>query len=268
MPRTLPQFMEHTERLIKTLLGSKTLRAIGLGIPGITEPSGTVWVPNCPALHGVNVVDALLTRFRVPVIVENDAQLALWAEFQRGYAQGLHHVLLVAVGTGIGGSIMLDGRIVRGQHGSAGAFGWLRMSNLEQWTTWEQIASGRALDTMAEDLGLVGGGPALVDQARRGHGASRNALDIWVNTLGNGMAALSSIFDPEMILVSGGIIRDQDMILPRLRDIVQRQTSPMSQCVRIEPAFLGHQAVVWGAILKVEEYQAPYERGNDDVYRA
>jgi glucokinase len=248
-----------TETLLNTLddlihtLAVSDLTAIGVGIPGFVQPSGTCWAPNCPAVNGVALSEVLNSRFGVPVIVDNDARLALRAEYRVGRAQGFQNVLLVAVGTGIGGSIMVDGRIIRGQQQTAGSFGWLRMLQGNEWVTWEDIASGRRLDSLAAGLG-VSGGRGLVDKAREAPGPYRKAVDGWLEYLGNGIAGLASIFDPELVLISGGIIRDADFLLPRLQAIVHRQSSPATRSVMIEAASLGHQAAAVGAIFQASDY--------------
>ncbi|PSR32698.1 MAG: hypothetical protein C7B46_13140 [Sulfobacillus benefaciens] len=248
-----------TEILLNTLdnlfhtLGVSQLGAIGVGIPGVVQSSGTCWTPNCPAVNGVALSEVLRNRFGVPVVVDNDARLALRAESRIGRAQGFLNVLLVAVGTGIGGSIMADGRIIRGQQQTAGSFGWLRMRQGNEWVTWENIASGRQLDALAAGLGIAGG-RGLVDKAREAPGPYRDALDGWIESLGNGIAGLTSVFDPELVLISGGIIRDADFLLPRLRTVVHRQSSPATGSVLIEAASLGHQATAVGAFFHASDY--------------
>ena len=241
-------------------LGVSSSHAIGMGIPGVVQNSGTCWVPNCPALHGVNVTEALSRRFSTTVVIDNDARLALWAESQRGGAQGRRNVLLVAVGTGIGGAIMMDGQIMRGNRGTAGAFGWLLMGDPPMWPTWESRASGKALDLIARDVGSPDGPRLVRDVRQRGSGRFPTFLR-WIEALGVGIASLISIFDPEMVLVSGGIARDADVVMPLLQDVVQRHSSPSTRSVRVETAALGHQAVVWGAVLKAEEHASTSQGG-------
>lgn len=103
----------------------RDVSAVGVGLPGSTDDRTPRWVPALPFLDGTPLVDDLERRFEAPIRLANDAHCALLAEVDRGIARGMQNVVLVAVGTGIGGALLADGRVVRGATGVAGAFGWL-----------------------------------------------------------------------------------------------------------------------------------------------
>lgn len=250
VPTTFHEFLTTARQLIFQLIKGDFLDGIGLGIPGIVRDDGTCWAPNSSCLHGQDV-DEIRQYFGVRLVVQNDAQLALWAESRLGKARGYENVVLVAVGTGIGGSLLINGEIVSGNNHAAGAFGWMRILYDRQWMTWESLASGRALDQKAYDNGIKGGGPALMDLARQDSSISKDLIDEWIDVLGNGIATLGSVFDPQLILLSGGISRNADLILPKLREVVRSQGSEIVRTMVVDVAELGHYAVVWGALLKV-----------------
>jgi len=245
---------------------------LAIGVPGATGPSVVSWVPALPWLDG-----RPLARDLSPAraVLANDAHLALLGEAREGAAVGLRDAVLVSVGTGIGGAILHNGRIVRGHTGTAGAFGWLPAlgaAATDAHGGFELAASGRALDRLAASAAPGGrnfaevvasagpggrnfaevapgfsGGPALVDAARAGDPRAIEVLHGWAATLGAGLGAIASILDPQRIVLSGGLCEAFDTYAEPLLAAVANTASPGTRGVEIVPAALGVAAGAIGA---------------------
>lgn len=225
------------------------LAAVGVGIPGSADDDGPRWVPALPYLDGTPLGADLGRQLGAPVRFANDAHCTLLAEWDRGAALGVRNAVLVAVGTGIGGALLADGRLVRGATGVAGAFGWLPASVQPdpRHGPWEQVASGAALGRVAAEVGRSG--EQLVQSARGGDADARDRLDGFAYALGTGVAALASCLDPEVIVLSGGLSELFDVLEPGMSRAVQDWASPAGRAVRLAPAELGSDAGVIGALL-------------------
>ncbi|KAJ1684185.1 hypothetical protein LUZ63_020478 [Rhynchospora breviuscula] len=167
--------------------------------------------------------DRLGERLGLPVTVVNDANAALWAEHVHGHARTARDVVMVTLGTGIGGALMIDGRLHVGRNGMAGEFGHIRVvpdgrpCECGHTGCWEQYCSGKALSRFAADAGSSLSGPALTEAAARRDPVARGAyLDVgrW---LGFGLADLVAAFDPELVLVGGGVSAAGELLLEPAR---------------------------------------------------
>ncbi|GAA0385863.1 fructokinase [Microbispora corallina] len=214
---------------------------VGVGLPGTSGESGPLFVPALPWLEGRPLREDLETRLGAPVRLGLDGHLTLLAEAAEGAAKGAGSAVLLAVGTGIGGALLIDGRIWRGVHGSAGSWGWLPADAPDDRIhgPFEQAASGSALRD----------GPALVAAAREGDERARDALDAYAARLARGVAAVASTIDPEIILIGGGLADAMDVLSPPLQRHVARFASPDGGRVPVRPAALGSRAGVVGALL-------------------
>ncbi|WP_418605622.1 ROK family protein [Georgenia sp. SUBG003] len=136
------------------------MRSVAVGLPGWTTSTVPRWVPNLPFLDGVPLAESVGERLGASCTLLNDAQATLLAERSEGVLRGRRSAVLVALGTGIGGAVLLEGRIVRGHHGCAGSFGWLPVSAEApdpHHGGWEQAASGAALESAGQPWGGAAG---------------------------------------------------------------------------------------------------------------
>lgn len=155
--------------------------------------------------------------------------------------------MLVAVGTGIGGAVMIGGRIWRGHRGSAGAWGWLPAeggSDDSRHGQLEQVASGSALSAQAAALDPACAAPELVDRARAGDEAALAELECFARRLGRGLAAIASVVDPEVVLLAGGLSSAMDVLAPALEHAIHSYGSPDGRQVPVRAAELGPEAGV------------------------
>ena len=206
-------------------LWTDDVAAIGAGVAGLVRFSDGlfVWGPHVPGSN-VPVREVLEREFAVPAVVDNDANAAAWAELQLGAARGRQDVLLVTLGTGIGGAVIADGDIYRGSS-FAGEWGhMLYQANGLQCDCgkrgcWETVASGPALARIGREFNALNPEGQLAKRLRQGDFTAETitrAADSGDETarglvsqvgaaFGQGLCSLIAIFDPEMIVVGGGL---------------------------------------------------------------
>ena len=260
--------------LVAALL-SPAVAAIGLGAAGMVDHrSGRlVWGPNV-AGRDIHFRALLAERFGLPAVVDNDANLAALAEARYGGVRGYHHVLMVTLGTGIGGGILIDGSIYRGS-GFAGEVGHMvvdvggPLCTCGQSGCWETFASGRRLDQLARDIAaadpggctarLANGDPVsgthLTEAAQQGDSAARDALAEMGGWLGVGLASLVAVLDPEVIVIGGGASRAGESLLEPTRGSMadSLEGAGFRSLPPVVSAGLGEDAGLIGAALAAAE---------------
>jgi glucokinase len=214
--------------------------ALGLGIAGMLDFDRGVLIssPNLPWATGLPIRDRITELVALPCLVDNDANVAAWGEFRFGAARPFERsVLMVTVGTGIGGGIIADGRLYRGAHGFAAEIGHIIVEpggprcGCGNRGCWEQVASGRALDRLGaaaaerdgniEIARLAAGNPVsgryVADAARDGDTIALGIFEEVGRRLGEGIAGLVNVLDPEAVVVGGGVAEEGALILEPAR---------------------------------------------------
>ncbi len=252
--------------------GTRPLGAVGVGAPGLVDRDGVLrFAPNLPGVTGLEVRAELERRLGVPVRVDNDATCAAWAERAMGAATGLDDVVLVTLGTGIGGGIITGGRLTRGANGFAGEIGHMVVDRdgplcpCGQRGCWERYASGGGLARLARAAAAEGGVADVVARAGGDPGAILGEhvtaaaaagdgeacaivaeLGWWV---GLGLANLANILDPEAFVVGGGLVEMGELLLAPVRvafnDLLQG--GAWRPAIPVVPAALGPRAGAIGA---------------------
>ena len=202
--------------------------AVGLGMAALMDADGTFrYAPNIPGVVNYPLVPRVIERLGVPVIAENDATAATWAEAKFGAGVGYDHMAFVALGTGIGTGFVLDGKLHRGAHGYAGESGHITVQrDGPQHITgangpWEYYASGNGLGILARRWAAEGRVDALVDRAgsvadirgehvnellNEGEPGIEALIARFADDVAVGMADLVYILDPEIIVLGGGLV--------------------------------------------------------------
>jgi glucokinase len=245
--------------------------AVGLGIPATIDRERGVAVSavNLP-ISEMPIRDLVSERTGLPVFVDNDANVAALAEHLYGAAQGMRNAVMITVGTGIGGGLILEGELYRGSTGAAAELGHtvIQMDgprcqgNCPGNGCIETLASGTALGREARAaaesrpgsaLGrmLAEGKPidgkAVTEQALAGDEDAIAVFELVGRRLGVALAGFANIFDPDAIVVGGGVIAAGDLLLgPARRELRGRALSPMNQVPVVE-AQLGPDAGMVGA---------------------
>jgi glucokinase len=228
------------------------VHGIGIGASGPVDANGIVRNPaTLPAYTGVDLVAALDDRFGVPVVVDNDAVTAAYAEAQLGAGRGARAVLTVTLGTGIGVAMLTDGRPLRTHSGRHPEAGHLSVPGeatcyCGRTSCWEQHASRAALQRRAHALGLD------LDTARAraidGEPGAAALFAAYGTAVANGLADLLTMLGPQLVVLGGGGARYLDVYRPAL----ERALAHIVDCyepTQIVPAVLGDLAGAIGAAL-------------------
>jgi glucokinase len=244
---------------------------VGIAVPGIYRAAtGRVWAPNIPGWDDYPLVAEVRRALPdgVAVRLDSDRACAMLGEGWRGGAAGARNAVFLAVGTGIGAGILVDGRIVRGIGDAAGAIGWLALDRpyregYETVGCFEYHASGPGIAAKARRL--IEADDSYTGMLRRGDLAALTARDVFaasdegdpiavrvlddaVAYWGMAVANLVSLFNPETIIFGGGVFGPAVRFLERIREEAMRWAQPVSiRQVALRPALLGDDAVLYGA---------------------
>jgi len=257
--------------LVSDLAARHPVEAVGVGAAGFVDStqSSVLFSPHL-SWRNEPLRDKLQRRLGLPVVVENDANAAAWGEYRFGSARGEDHVVVVNLGTGIGGAIVVDGVIQRGKHGVAGEFGHMqvvpqgRPCECGNRGCWEQYVSGNALVRAARAraetappvlLEAVNGdisavtGPMLTQAALAGDAWTAELFVELGGWLGMGLANLAAALDPGLFVIGGGVSEAGELLLAPVRDafrghLTGRGFRPEARVVH---AALGNEAGVIGA---------------------
>jgi glucokinase len=259
---------------IRELAADHEVVGVGLGAAGFVDAdrSTVMFAPNL-AWREEPLRAAIEASVGLPVVVENDANAAAWAEARFGAGRGEDYVVVITVGTGIGGGVVVDGNLVRGRFGVAAEIGHInivpdgRRCGCGLQGCWEQYASGRALvqeayelanasPAMAKDLLVLADGradlitgPMVTRAAKAGDVAALQCFDEIGRWLGRGMAQLAAILDPGLFVIGGGVSSAGDILLePTLqayrKHLTARGYRPQAD---IRVAEMGGEAGIVGA---------------------
>ena len=245
---------------------------VGVGAAGLVDREGVVrYAPNLPNVREAPLRDALGDATGRVVVVDNDAGVAILGEVTYGAAMGLSDVLLVTLGTGIGGGFVFGGRPYRGAHNFGAEIGHFTVDlqgplcACGERGHWESIASGTALGRMARELVSQGGGAAIVAAAGGEVGAvtgthvgqtaatgdpdARGLLVQYAENVAVGLVGLANILDPECIVIAGGLVELGPLLFGPLREAFGRhlEGGGYRPPIAIVPAQLGERAGAIGA---------------------
>lgn len=248
------------------------LAAVGIGAPGISNPqTGILFTsPNLPGWQDVPLRDIMAERLGKKSFLINDANAAALGELHFGAARGVLNFIYITISTGIGGGIIIDGRIYTGAIGAAGEVGHMTIDddgptcNCGNRGCWETLASGTALTREARHrieegaatsiLQHAGGDiekvspEAVHSAARQGDSLAKELIARTSYYIGIGLANLINIFNPELIVIGGGLSNIGDMLLePAYKVAGERAYKQSFQAVRFASAELGRNSGVVGA---------------------
>lgn len=253
--------VEQMARLVDEVSSGMVPTGIGIGSPGpLDVAAGTVI--HAPMLRGwrdVPLARLVAARTGLPTFLENDANAAALAEWRFGAARGLRHMVYVTVSTGIGGGIIIDGRLLHGHRSLAGEIGHMIVTDAPLrcacggFGCWEALASGTALGRRATAAGLraeEGVTARLVaERAAAGDDTARRLMAEEARYLGLGFANLLHLYAPQMIVVGGGVSAALPQMAEEIARTVAARVMPAYRDVPLRAAALGTQAGVIGAAL-------------------
>jgi glucokinase len=243
--------------------------SVGLCVPGIARPAGTVWAPNIEGWTDYPLRDEVSSAVGgLPVALASDRTGYILGETWKGHAQGVDHAVYLAVGTGIGAGILVDGQILEGSQGIAGAIGWMVLNAVKD-------DAGRALgsfETQASGEGMVRQARRLLSERPgysgvllRESGRALSTSDLFeafdkddpvaveviggcIRLWGMAVANLVSLFNPQVVVLGGGVFGPAARFLPEIRKEAEGWAQPVAfRQTRIEVSALGGDAGLYGA---------------------
>lgn len=243
----------------------EVLSGVGVAVPGLVRKDGTVWAPNLPGWKRMPLARRLQSALGVPVVVESDRNAAVLGESWRGAARGKSDAIVLMLGTGIGAGILSGGRLLRGAHELSGCTGWMVVTDAQDDDMpgvgqLEAFAAGPGIARAAKKE-LARGIESLLreippdavtayevaEAARRGDALSIEVFLEAGRLLGYGVANLVSLFDPEVVVIGGGLARASDLFLEALRKSMKERAQPIAGAkVRVVTSKLGGDANLLG----------------------
>jgi glucokinase len=239
--------------------------AAGVAVPGLVRRDGTVWAPNLPGWTKMPLANRLRRALGVPIVVESDRNAAVLGETWRGAARGKADAIVLMIGTGVGAGIWSGGRLIRGAHELSGCAGWMVVADAYDDQArllgqLESLAAGPAIAEAAKKGLAQGIASALkeipldsissyhvAEAARRGDPLCLKVYREAGRMLGYGVANLVSLFDPELVIIGGGLAGASGLFIAALREAMRERAQPISaKRVRVVTSALGGDANLLG----------------------
>ncbi len=271
-------FLRELQNQIGILLRGAKVRlgevaAIGIGCPGIvaSDSGEIISAPNVPFLNHFSLAPALHDILHVPIVIENDVNAGLYAEYQFGSARGAHHIVGVFIGTGIGGAIILDDKIYRGASGAAGEIGHMvvqpngPLCGCGEQGCFETVSGRLGIVREAAALAMRGEAPKLFKMAgtdlsqmksgilakaiQAGDEKLRELMVQKAEVIGLTLVSLANVLNPDLFVLGGGVVEAMgDLILPMAKKVLKNHgMSAIVKSLKVVQASLGDDAVVMGA---------------------
>jgi glucokinase len=238
--------------------GWEGVEAVGIGCGGPLDSERGVLIapPHLPGWRDIAITDRAAQQYDRPVVLENDATAAAAGEHRFGAGRGVANMVYLTVSTGVGGGVVIDGHLWRGSTGNGGELGHVtvdwrgrRCRGCGRRGCLEAYVSGTSIAERAGEAGLEVGGAA--DVARLAREGDRLAVRVWdetVEALACGVTSIVNLFEPELLVLGGGVMRSGDQLLAPVRERVGADSmKPAGDTVRIVGASLGDHVGVVGA---------------------
>ena len=279
-PKTDPESMPDAIKEVVQELIDEAGRpvGVGVGVPGLVDHQGVLhYGPNVPGVLGLDMAGILRAEFGLPVTGENDATCAALAEHRLGAARGTMTAIIINQGTGIAGGIIIGGRIHRGANGFAGEPGHMMIDKHGPMCAcgvrghWEAVASGAGLANIARQVVAEGGAPRILEIAggdpalirgehvsaaiAEGDGEADLVLDRFAGWVGEGLAGLVSLLDPELVVLGGGLTAINRHFITDVQEKMNKAVigAAYRPEVPIVPARLGAEAGAIGAAISARD---------------
>lgn len=251
------------------------IKGIGISAPGIIQADGFMTTGGAiMSLYGVNLQKEMETRTHLPVALENDANSAAIAEHWIGNAQGIDNYLCIVLGTGVGGGIIINGEVYRGAHGMAGEFGYMMINdipkegNIELSSLNQRAAAVFGLIRLYNEAAItrdpqaveVTSGKVIFDRFEAGEELAKEVLTRYYQDTAVGLINLLGAFDPEVILIGGGISSNEqfmDALKAEVTKLEKRHGSIsylLGKAIgEVKPAKLRNDAGMIGAVYQIKQ---------------
>lgn len=245
---------------------------IGIGIPAVLERDTDfiLWGPNLKDWKNVDLKHALSNHFQLPVCIEYDGHTAVLGEWWMGIAKDYQSVVNIIIGTGVGGGLILEGKLIRGFNRLAGAAGWfvinpkadIKSKGEKKLGRWESSIAGPGIarrayallkskpecESILRSKGKGVTSKDVFDAAHEGDDLAMQIADETAELLGMGIANIISLVNPEIVILGGSVGSNSSLLLPRIRLVVENYAQPFSgRSAKIVTSKLESNAGLYGA---------------------
>ncbi len=265
----LPDVAQTIEKkLVERCIEKSSVQGIGVGVPGAVR--GEDYVEPCVNLNqwgGFDAAKALSELIGIPVKLANDANIAALGEMWRGGAEGHDNIVFVTLGTGVGGGIVVGGKILSGVHGAGGEIGHIKVRHGETETCGcgkmgclEQYASATGIVRTAHQLIMESNEHSVLREidsltskdvfagASRGDALSQKVINSFAQELGRALATVSCVCDPEVIVIGGGVSAAGQSMLDAVQKQFREYAFPSAEATQFHLATLGNDAGIYGGV--------------------
>ncbi len=219
--------------LVRSEVGLEEIAHIGIGVPGVCDSKKGIII-NCPNIEeckNIKICDYIKNKFNVEAYLDNDANCAALGEYIVSEVKPESFVF-VTLGTGVGGGIIINGKLLRGINSAAGEIGHIVLKkdgercNCGRYGCWERYASVTALVRQAKRAGFTGNvsGRSIFADRIKGSKKADEVISDWLSYVAEGICDLVNIFQPEEIVIGGGISREGDIILNPVKKFVEENS--------------------------------------------
>ena len=257
---------EIKDKMKEKIIHKNDVIGVGIGVPGPVKEDGTVL--KCVNLGwGIfNIVEEVNKLIKVPVRAGNDANVAALGEMWQGGGKGYKNIVMVTLGTGVGGGIVIDGKIIPGSHGAGGEIGHIKVSDNE--TEYCGCGNKGCLEQYASATGIVNlankvlnntktgsklrdfeslSAKDIFDSAKSGDELALTLVDDFSANLGKALANISCVIDPEIFVIGGGVSKNGNVLIENIRKHFEDNAFHSSRDTKFELAKLGNDAGIYGA---------------------
>lgn len=242
-------------QVIETLLAKdQDVKAIGIGSAGrIDYLNGVVHyaTDNLPGWSGFHLQEYVEKTYHLPTVIENDANAALIGEKWQGIGKGYKDIIMITLGTGVGGASIINDQLYQGSHFSATEYGHVILypngysCNCGQSGCVEQYISGTALVKRVKKAGiLINHGKELFDHIKGGNEKAKEVLNEYVNDLAMTIHNINLSYDPQLVIIGGGVVNSKDEWWHLLQEKISLNLQIQAD---VKPAILGNKAGLYGA---------------------
>lgn len=254
-------------------ISKDSVLGIGIGVPGPVKDDGTVLKCVNLGWEIFNIAEEVNKLIKLPISAGNDANVAALGEMWQGGGKGYKDIVMVTLGTGVGGGIVIDGKIIPGFHGAGGEIGHIKVSDneteycgcgnkgcLEQYASATGIVSlaNKALRTTKIESKLKEfeylSAKDIFDSAKAGDELALTLVDDFSNNLGKALSNISCIIDPEVFVIGGGISKNGDVLIENITKHFKENAFHASRNTKFELARLGNDAGIYGAAKLIYKY--------------
>ena len=246
-----PALMEKVIQVIEELQDEYALSGISLTTPGVVDAQkGEVLVcgPNIPNYSGTPVKEILEQHFEIPAESENDVNCAALAEAWSGAAKDSSHALVMTIGTGIGGCCLVNKQVLSGCRGAAAEVGFMPFKDSFFEMHGSAAALSRKVASRKNEPAENWPGRRIFEAADQQDPVCREEIDELCQTLGEGIAVIASILNPDVIVLGGGILARHELLIPKIQAVMKERMLPFSyDCITLKPACYENNAGMLGA---------------------